>query len=137
MDPAFMFGHLDPANRFAMEGLNLAFVAELNRDGKPLPKLLFIYTMVEKTQKLIEHINHHHLSLSLTANIGENLVVIKMYDNYATVNSQLLQVTISNLWALENQLWRLWIEVNGVIHDFFPHLEDIPHLDIPTRIHKF
>ena len=52
-----------------------------------------------------------------------------MFDNYATVNSQLLHVTISNLWDLENQLWRLWIEVNGVKHDFIPHLEDIPPLE--------
>ena len=101
MDPAFMLGHLNLTNRFAMEGLNMAFAAELHRDGKPLPKLLFIDILVEKTQKLIEHINHH-LRLSLTANIGENSAVIKMYDNYATVNSQLLHVTISNLWDLEN-----------------------------------
>ena len=99
MDPAFMFGHLGPANRFAMEGLNMAFAAEFHRDGKPLPKLLFIDIRVEKTQKLIEHITHHHLRLSLTANIGENLVVIKMYDNYATVNFQLLHVTILSLWG--------------------------------------
>ena len=92
-----MFGHLDPANRFAMEGLNMAFTAELNWDGKPLPKLLFIDMMVEKTQCLINHINHHHLSLSLTANIGENSEMIRMYDNYATVNLQLLHITISNL----------------------------------------
>ena len=77
MDPAFLFGHLDLANRFAMEGLNMAFAAELHRDGKPLPKLLFIDIMVEKTQKLIEHIKHHHLGLSLTANIGENSASIK------------------------------------------------------------
>ena len=134
MDPTFQFGHLDPANRFVMEGLNMAFAAELHWDGKPLPKLLFIDIMVEKTQKLIEHINHHHLRLSLTANIGENLAIIKMYDNYATVNSQLLHMTISNLWDLENQLWRLYIEVNGVIHNFIPHLEDIPPLeDIPAE----
>ena len=126
MDPAFMFGHLDPANRFAMEGLNMAFATELHRDGKPLPKLLFVDIMVEKTQKLIEHINHHRLGLSLTADIGENSAVIKMYNNYATVNSQLLHITISNLWDLEMQLWRLWIQVNGVIHHFIPHLEDIP-----------
>ena len=124
-----MFGHLDPANRFAMEGLNMAFTAELNRDGKPLPKLLFIDIMVKKTQRLIEHINHHHLGLSLTANIGENSVNIRIYDNYMTVNSQLLHVTISNLLDLEDQLWRLYIEVNGVIHDFIPHLEDIPPLE--------
>ena len=72
--------------------------------------------MVEKTQKLIKHINHHHLGLSLTVSIGENSTVIKMYNNYATVNLQLLHITISNLWDLEMQLWVLWIEVNGVIH---------------------
>ena len=111
MDPAFLFGHLDPANIFTMEGLNMAFARELLLDGKPLPKLLFIDVMVKKTQKLIEHIKHHHLGLLLTANIGENSAVIKMYDNYTTVNSQLLHVTILNLWDLENQLWRLYIEV--------------------------
>ena len=90
--------------------------------------------MVKKTQKLIEHIKHHHLVLMLTANIGENLASIRMYDNYATVNSQLLHVTILNLPYLENQLWRLYIEVNGVIHDFMPDLEDMPPLeDIPDE----
>ena len=102
-----MFGHLDLANRFAMEGLNMAFAAELHQDGKPLPKLLFIDIMVEKMQHLINHIKHHHLGLSLTANIGENIATIKMYDNSATVNSQLLHVTISNLWDLGNQLFQL------------------------------
>ena len=129
MDPAFMFGHLDPTYRCAMEGLNMAFAAELHRDGKPLPKLLFIDVMVEKTQKLIEHIKHHHLGLLLTGNIGENTANIRMYDNYVTINSQLLHVTISNLPDLENQLWRLYIEVNGVIHDFMPDLGDMPPLE--------
>ena len=123
MDPTFMLGHLDPANRFTMGGLNMAFITELHRDGKPLPKLLFIDILVEKTQYLINHIKRHHLGLSLTANISENVATINMYDNYATVNSQLLHVTISNLWDLEDQLFRLWIEVNGVIHDFIPPLE--------------
>ena len=126
MDPAFLFGHLDLANRFAMEGLNMAFTAELHCEGKPLPKTLFLDIMVEKTQKLIEHIKIHQLGLSLTPNIWENSATIKLYDNYATTNSQLLHVTISNLCDLETQLWRLWIEVNGVIHDFIPPLEDIP-----------
>ena len=135
MDLTFLLGHFDPANRFTMEGLNMGIARELHRDGKPLPKLLFIDVMFEKTQKLIQHVNPHHLGLSLTANIGENLAVIKVYDNYTTVNSQLLHVTILNLWDLENQLWRLYyIEVNGVIHDFIPHLEDIPPLeDIPAE----
>ena len=107
MDPAYLFRHLDLANRFAMEGLNMAFATELHCEGKPLPKTLFLDVMVEKTKKLIEHIKHHQLGLSLTANIRENSATIKMYNNYMTTNSQLLHVTISNLWDLENQLWRL------------------------------
>ena len=43
-----MFLHLDLANRFAMEGLNMAFTAELHQDGKLLPKLLFIDVMVRE-----------------------------------------------------------------------------------------
>ena len=105
MDPAFLFGHLNQANQFAMEGLNMAFTAKLNREGKPLSKLLFIDVMVEKTKKLINHIKQHKLGLSLTANIGKNVATVKMYGNYATANSQLLHVTISNLWDLENQLF--------------------------------
>ena len=101
-----------------MEGLNMAFAAKLNQDQKPLPKVLFLDVMEEKTQKLIDHIKQYQLGLSLTVNITENVVTIKMYDNYATTNSQLLHITISNLWDLENQLFRLWIEVNGVIHNF-------------------
>ena len=69
----------------------------------------------------------------LTANIGENTAVVKMYDNFATVNTQLLHITILNLWDLENQLWRLYIEVNGIMHDFMPDIDDMPPLeDIPT-----
>ena len=59
-----MFGHLDPANSFAMEGLNMAFAADLAHKGKPLPKLLFMDVMVEKTQRLINHIKQFQLGLS-------------------------------------------------------------------------
>ena len=73
-----MFGHLDPANRFAMEGLNMAVAAELHHEGKPLSRTPFLDgVMVEKTQKLIEHINHHQLGLSLTTNIHEIQLQLK------------------------------------------------------------
>ena len=53
-----------------------------------------------------------------------------MYDNYTTINSQLLHITISNNSDLENQLWRLYIEVNGIIHTFMPDdIDDIPLLE--------
>ena len=75
--------------------------------------------MVEKTQILINHIKNHHLGLSLMVNISGNTAIIRMYDDFATVNSQLLHVTLSNHSDLENQLWRLYIEVNGIIHGLY------------------
>ena len=84
-----------------------------------LPKMLFIDIMTEKTQMLINHLKHLHLGLSLTTNISENIATVKLYENY-TVNSLLLHVTILSLWDIEDQLYRLWIEVNGVIHDHMP-----------------
>ena len=91
---------------------------------------LFLDVMVEKTQKLIYHIKNHHLGLCLTANIGANIANIRMYGNFATVNSQLLHVTITNHSDLENQLWRLYIEVNGIIHDFMPdNIDFMPPLE--------
>ena len=38
MDPTFMFGDLDPTNWFAMEGLNMAFTAELTHGRKTFAK---------------------------------------------------------------------------------------------------
>ena len=99
----------------------MAFTAELMQEGKPLPKMLFIDIMTEKTQMLISHLKHLHLGLSLTANISENMATVKMYDNYA-INSLLLHITIPNLWDIEDQLYRLWIEVNSIIHDHMPTL---------------
>ena len=62
-----MFHDLDPTNWFAKEGLNMVFTAELTHEGKPLPKMLFIDIMMEKTQMLINHLKHLHLGLSLVA----------------------------------------------------------------------
>ena len=130
MDPAMMLNDLNPANNFAMGGLPMHFAKVLLTEGKPIPKTLFLDIMVEKTQLLIEHITNHHLGLCLTANIGRNTAVIKMYDNFAATNTQLIHITINNLWDLEDQLWRLYVEVNSVIHQFMPYdIDDMPPLE--------
>ena len=86
--------------------------------------------MVEKTQLLIEHIKNHHLGLCLSVNIGGNTAIVKMYDKFETVSTQLLQFTITNLWDLEDQLWRLYVEVNGIIHQLMPYdIDDMPLLE--------
>ena len=100
-----------------MEGLNMAFAAELVHDGKPLPNDLFLDIMIEKTQMLVTHLKHLQLGLVLVVNISDNIAVIKVYDIYLE-DSLKLHVTISNLWDIEDQLYRLWIEVNGIIKDY-------------------
>ena len=80
--------------------------------------------MVEKTQILVDFINNHHLGLCLTVNIGGNTAVVQIYDNFATVNTQQLQVMISNLPDLENQLFQLCTEIHGIVHRFMPKDDD-------------
>ena len=59
-----------------------------------------------------------------------NTVIICIYDNFATVNTLLLQDTVSNLPDLENQLFQLYTEINGVVHDFMPDKDDfMPKLE--------
>ena len=99
----------------------MAYAAELVCDRQPLPKLLFLDIMTEKTQMLVDHLKHLHLGLSLIANISKNVATVKLYDNYA-VDSLRLHVTILNYWDIEDQLYRLLIEVNGIIHDYMQAL---------------
>ena len=96
------------------------FANILIADGKPVPQTLFLDIMVEKMQILMEHVNNHHLGLCLTANIGNNSAIIWIYDNFATVNTQMLQVTISNLPNIETQLFQLYMEVTAILHDLMP-----------------
>ena len=99
-------------------------------EGKSLPKELFRDVMVEKTQILIEFIKNHHIGLCLTADIGGNTAIIRVYNNFTTINTLHLQITISNLPDLENQLFQLYTEINGVAHDFMPEdYDDMPLLE--------
>ena len=124
MDPHQLVGLTGLANNFAVGGLPMHFANILITDGKPVPQILFLDIMVEKTQIFIEYINNHHLGLCLTTNIGNNSAIVWVYDNFATVNSQILQVNISNLPNLETQLFQLYVEVTAILHDLMPEEDD-------------
>ena len=131
MNPHQLVGLTGPANNFAMGGLPMHFANILIASGKLVPQTLFLDVMVEKTQILIGHVNNHHLGLCLTANIGNNNAVIRVYDNFATVNTQMLQVTISNMPNLENQLFQLYVEITAILHNLMPEEDDqMPPLEI-------
>ena len=124
MNPHQLVGLTGLANNFAMGGLPMHFLNILIANGKQVPQTLFLDIMVEKTQILIEHINNHHLGLCLTANIGINSAVIRVYDNFTTMNTQMLQVTISNMPNLETQLFQLYVEVTAILHDLMLEEDD-------------
>ena len=131
MNPHQLVRLTGPANNFAMGSLPMHFANILIASGKPVLQTLFLEVMVEKTQILIGHVNNHHLGLCLTANIGINNAVIHVYDNFATVNTQMLQVTISNMPNLENQLFQLYVEITAILHDLMPEEDDeMPPLEI-------
>ena len=119
-----LIGLVGPANNFTMGGMPMHFARILLKEGHSLPKHLFLDIMVEKTQILIDFIKNHHLGLCLTVNIGGNTAVVWVYDNFATVNTQLLQDTISNLPDLENQLFQLYTEIHRIVHQFMPEDDD-------------
>ena len=130
MNPHQLISLVSPANNFAMGGLPMHLTRVLLMEGKSLLKELFLEIMVEKTQILIKFVKNHHIGLCLTANIGGNTAVVRVYDNFATVNTQVLQMTISNLPDLENQLFQLYTEIHGVVHDFLPEdYDDMPSLE--------
>ena len=108
---------MDPAIQFAIEGENMAFATELAIDGKDIPQGLFLDIIIEKTQMLHNHLKHLDLGLSLIANIGGNMATIKIHDTLVE-DSLKLHFTISNLWDIEDQLYQLWIVVNGVVHSY-------------------
>ena len=108
---------MDPTFEFSVNGLNMEFAIYLAADGHSIPDLLFVDILTEKCQLLHQHIWSSKDCLMLVANIGHTMATIKLFDKNI-MDSQLLHFTVSNLWDLEEQLYRLWIEVHGVLKDY-------------------
>ena len=108
---------MDAAFEFYFNGLNMEFAIHLAADGHSIPNALFVDIMTEKCQLLHQHLKLSKDCLILVANIGHQVATIKLFDKNL-MESQLLHFTISNLWDLEEQLYKLWIEVCGVLRDY-------------------
>ena len=108
---------MDAAFEFSVNGLNMEFAINLVKDGHSIPNGLFVDILTEKCQLLHQHIKSSKDCLILVANIGRTMATIKLLDKNL-VDSQLLHCTISNLWDLEEQLYRLWIEAHGILKDY-------------------
>ena len=108
---------MDPTFEFSVNGLNMEFAIHLAADGCSIPDLLFVDILTEKCKILHQHIKSSKDCLMLVANIGHTMATIKLFDKNL-MDSQLLHFMVSNVWDLEEQLYRLWIEVCGVLKDY-------------------
>ena len=108
---------MEAAFKFSVNGLNMEFAIDLIMNGHSIPDRLFVDILTEKCQLL-----HHHLRtlkdcLMLVANVGSKMATIKIFDKNL-IDSQLLHCIISNLRDIEEQLYRLWIEVHSILKDY-------------------
>ena len=108
---------MDTTFEFSVNGLNMEFTIHMAADGHSIPNLLFVDILTEKCQLLHQRIKSSKDCLMLVANIGCTMATIKLFDKNL-MDSQLLHFMVSNLWDLEEQLYRLWIEVYGVLKDY-------------------
>ena len=97
--------------------LNMEFVFRLMTDGHDIPGGLFVDILTEKCQLIYKHIREAKDCLMMVANVTNAKATIKLFDQELE-DSHLLYVTISNLPDLEDQLYRLWIEVRGLLLDY-------------------
>ena len=120
---------MDAAFEFSFNGLNMEFAINLAAERHSIPDELFIDILTDKCQLLHQHIKSSKDCLMLVANIGCSMATIKPFDKNL-MDSQLLHFTISNLWDLEEQLYKLWIEVHRVLKDYAIHdpLSELRHI---------
>ena len=108
---------MDAAFEFSVNGLNMEFAINLIADRCDVPSGLFIDILTKKCQLIHKHIKASKDCLMMVANISNTMATIKLFDRDLD-DSQLLYCTISNHMDLEEQLYRLWIKVQGILRDY-------------------
>ena len=122
---------MDAAFEFSVNGPNMDFALHLMRDGHAVPARLFIDILTEKCQLINKHLHKAKNGLVIMASVRDTMASIKFYDNNLEEDSQLLQVTLSNLPDLEDQLIHLWTEVRSLLRYYHidNHAEELASID--------
>ena len=82
-----------------------------------IPKDLFIKLMIEKANVIKDHLKKSRDQLIIVANIGPTMAVFKLYD-IKEEDSLKLQMTISNLGDIEEQIHQLWQQMNFLLQQY-------------------
>ena len=84
-----------------------------------MPETLFVQLLIKKANMLKKHLMDTHSDLVMCMNIGPNMATFKLY-NTLEEDSLKLQVTISNLGDIGEQLYQLWIQLNYLLREYCP-----------------
>ena len=95
----------------------MEFAINLIAEGHDVPDKLFVDILTENCQLIHKHIKASKDCLMMVANISNTVATIKLFDRDLE-DSQLLCCTISNHKDLEEQLYHLWIEVQGILRGY-------------------
>ena len=108
---------MDATFEFAVSGENMDFAIGLISNGHTVPAALFIDILTEKCQLINKHLCSTRDCLMIVASLTNNTASIKFHDNHYA-DSEMHQVTLSNMPDLEDQLIYLWTEMRDFLHYF-------------------
>ena len=80
----------------------------------------FVQLLTEKANMIKQHLKDIQSSLVICANIGPNMVMIKLY-NTLEEDSLVLHITVSNLGDIREQFYQMWIQLNYTMREYCPH----------------
>ena len=87
---------------------------------KRIPEELFIQLLTKKANIIKEHLQERHSKLTIVANIGPTKATFKLY-NLSEEDSLKLNITLSNLGDIDEQIHQLWQQVNFLLKQYCSH----------------
>ena len=84
-----------------------------------MPETLFVQLLTNTANMLKKHLKDTQSDLVICANIGPNMATFKLY-NIKEEDSLKLNVTISNLGDIGEQLYQFWIQLNYLLREYCP-----------------
>ena len=87
-----------------------------------IPENLFVNMMIEKANIIQDHLKHkkNMCPLIIMANIGPTMAVFRFYNTTEEDDSLKLQMTLSNLGDIDEQIHILWQQVNFLLQQYCP-----------------
>ena len=97
-----------------------------------IPKDLFVKFTIEKANVIKDHFKKSVDQLIIVANIGPTMAVFKLYD-IKEEDSLKLQVPISNLGDIEEQIHQLWQQMNFLLQQYCTQCQS--HSSNKSKLH--